>query len=116
MNDKLTDRLRGRYSMGPHLPNGEPEFGWRQFQATPINLEAADEIERLERRLQEARAAAFEEAAQALEATAEEWAEFGETPKGGPQATAMSETWQSAANVVRALSTSQGGENASAAG
>ena len=43
----LVDRLRGRYPMGPHLPNGEPEFGWRQFGATPINLEAADEIEKL---------------------------------------------------------------------
>ena len=30
------------------LPNGWPEFGWRQFQATPINLEAADRIEELE--------------------------------------------------------------------
>lgn len=45
--DDIVDRLRGRYAMGPHQPNGLPEFGWRQFQATPINLEAADEIARL---------------------------------------------------------------------
>ncbi len=45
--DDIVDRLNGRYSIGPHLPNGEPEFGWRQFQATPINKEAADIIERL---------------------------------------------------------------------
>jgi len=47
----IVDRLRGRYSICPHLPNGEPEFGWRQFQATPINLEAADEIEKLRKAL-----------------------------------------------------------------
>lgn len=41
----LINRLRGKYSMGPHLPNGDPEFGWRQFQATPINLEAANALE-----------------------------------------------------------------------
>jgi hypothetical protein len=43
----LVDRLRGQYRIGPHLPNGDPEFGWRQYQATPINIEAADEIVRL---------------------------------------------------------------------
>ena len=48
MMDKLTDRLRGTYSCGPHLPNGPPEFGWRQFQSTPINEEAAERIEDLE--------------------------------------------------------------------
>jgi hypothetical protein len=47
ISDKLTDRLRGRYACGPHLPNGNPEFGWRQFQAPPIQHEAAAEIERL---------------------------------------------------------------------
>ena len=43
----LVNRLRGKYAMGPQLPNGEPEFGWRQFKAPPIQQEAADEIERL---------------------------------------------------------------------
>lgn len=44
---KLVDRLRGKYASGPIMPNGEPEFGWRQFQTSPINHEAAHEIERL---------------------------------------------------------------------
>lgn len=48
ISDRLVDRLRGRYAMGPHLPNGKPEFGWRQFQASPIQHEAADRIEALE--------------------------------------------------------------------
>lgn len=48
ISDKLTDRLRGKYACGPHLPNGNPEFGWRQFQAPPIQHEAAERIERLE--------------------------------------------------------------------
>jgi hypothetical protein len=47
VSDRLVDRLRGRYASGPHLPNGNPEFGWRQFQAPPIQHEAAAEIERL---------------------------------------------------------------------
>lgn len=47
MSDDIVDRLNGRYSVGPHLPNGEPEFGWRQFQATPVNKEAATIIEAL---------------------------------------------------------------------
>jgi heterodisulfide reductase subunit C len=29
------------------MPNGEPEFGWRQFETPPIQHEAAAEIERL---------------------------------------------------------------------
>jgi len=45
--DNLVARLRGNYSVGPHVPNGAPEFGWRQFQSPPIQHEAADEIERL---------------------------------------------------------------------
>lgn len=44
----LVDRLRGKYASGPHLPNGKPEFGWRQFEAPPIQHEAAAEIERLQ--------------------------------------------------------------------
>ena len=49
ISDRLTDRLRGKYACGPHLPNGNPEFGWRQFQAPPIQHEAAARIEELER-------------------------------------------------------------------
>jgi hypothetical protein len=45
VTNKLTDRLRGQYACGPHLPNGKPEFGWRQFQAPPIQHEAADVID-----------------------------------------------------------------------
>lgn len=44
----ISDRLRGQYASGPHLPNGKPEFGWRQFQAPPIQHEAAARIEALE--------------------------------------------------------------------
>jgi hypothetical protein len=50
--DDLVNRLRGRYAMGPHLPNGQPEFGWRQFEAPPIQHEAAAEIERLRKGLE----------------------------------------------------------------
>lgn len=53
VSNRLVDRLRGKYASGPHLPNGLPEFGWRQFQATPINLEAAERIEKLEAALRE---------------------------------------------------------------
>ena len=45
--DDIVWRLRGRYGMGTKLPNGHPEFGYRQFEVPPIQLEAADEIERL---------------------------------------------------------------------
>jgi hypothetical protein len=48
ISDRLVDRLRGKYASGPHLPNGRPEFGWRQFEAPPIQHEAADRIEKLE--------------------------------------------------------------------
>jgi hypothetical protein len=51
ISDRLVDRLRGKYASGPHLPNGNPEFGWRQFQSPPIQHEAADRIEALEARL-----------------------------------------------------------------
>jgi hypothetical protein len=47
ISNRLTDRLRGRYACGPTLPNGEPEFGWREFETPPIQKEAAAEIERL---------------------------------------------------------------------
>lgn len=49
ISSRLTDRLRGRYANGPTLENGEPEFGWRQFPSSPIQIEAANEIERLRR-------------------------------------------------------------------
>jgi len=48
ISNRLVDRLRGKYASGPHLPNGRPEFGWRQFEAPPIQHEAADRIEKLE--------------------------------------------------------------------
>jgi hypothetical protein len=50
--DRLTDRLRGNYACGPHLPNGRPEFGFRQFQAPPIQHEAAAVIEALVKALE----------------------------------------------------------------
>ena len=53
ISDRLTDRLRGQYACGPHLPNGNPEFGWRQFQSPPIQHEAAERIEVLEAALGE---------------------------------------------------------------
>ena len=51
VSDRLTDRLRGRYAQGPMLPNGEPEFGWREFPAPSIQHEAADLIDQLVARL-----------------------------------------------------------------
>ena len=51
ISDRLADRLRGKYAVGPTLPNGEPEFGWRQHEVPPIQKEAADEIERLRKAL-----------------------------------------------------------------
>jgi hypothetical protein len=51
ISDRLVDRLRGKYASGPHLPNGNPEFGWRQFEAPPIQYEAANRIEELEIRV-----------------------------------------------------------------
>lgn len=57
ISNALCDRLRGKYASGPHLPNGNPEFGWRQFQAPPIQHEAAAEIERLRAQLQGAQQA-----------------------------------------------------------
>lgn len=57
ISDRLVDRLRGKYASGPHLPNGNPEFGWRQFQAPPIQHEAADRIDALEAALRKAQRA-----------------------------------------------------------
>lgn len=69
MSENITDRLRCRYALGPIMPNGEPEFGWRDFSGpaidgmtlpTPLMLEAAEaiaardaEIERLREALSE---------------------------------------------------------------
>lgn len=55
ISSRLTDRLRGRYASGPTMKNGEPEFGWRQFETPPIQHEAA-EIERLHKALTQAEA------------------------------------------------------------
>jgi hypothetical protein len=52
ISNRLVDRLRGKYASGPTLPNGEPEFGWRQFETPPIQHEAADTIEALAKALQ----------------------------------------------------------------
>lgn len=60
MRGDIVQRLRGRYPIGPMLPNGAPEFGWREFDgiltkdhgiipAPPIMEEAAQDIERLRR-------------------------------------------------------------------
>lgn len=52
IRNDLTKRLRGQYAMGPTLANGEPEFGWRSFgDPVPIQIEAAEEIERLQSQL-----------------------------------------------------------------
>lgn len=48
VSDRLVDRLRGKYAIGPVMPNGEPEFGWREMPVPPIHKEAADMIELLE--------------------------------------------------------------------
>lgn len=50
---RLVNRLRGRYAVGPTLANGEPEFGWRQFEVPPIQEEAAGVIEALETTIEE---------------------------------------------------------------
>ena len=49
MNDTLVNRLRGLYTVGPNA-----EFGTRSFAdfVAPIQLEAADEIDRLNARLE----------------------------------------------------------------
>jgi hypothetical protein len=47
ISDRIGDRLRGRYACGPTLENGEPEFGWREFETPPIQHEAAVIIDAL---------------------------------------------------------------------
>jgi hypothetical protein len=51
---RLTDRLRGKYAVGPIMPDGEPKFGWREYPVPPIQPEAAAEIDRLSAQLVEA--------------------------------------------------------------
>jgi hypothetical protein len=46
--DRLTDRLVGKYACGPTMANGEPEFGYRQFETAPVQHEAAAHILGLE--------------------------------------------------------------------
>lgn len=53
VSSKLTDRLRGKYAKGPTMPDGEPEFGWSQFETPPIQHEAADAIDALQARVKE---------------------------------------------------------------
>jgi hypothetical protein len=50
MSETLVNRLRGIYDVGPYA-----EFGTRSFAAfvPPINLEAANEIERLKAEVEE---------------------------------------------------------------
>ena len=48
ISDRLSDRLRGRYACGPTMANGEPELGWRQMPQIPIQLEAADRLDKVE--------------------------------------------------------------------
>jgi len=55
VSNKLTDRLRGKYASGPTIANGEPEFGWRQFETPPIQHEAAERIEQLQLAIKNAR-------------------------------------------------------------
>lgn len=35
----LPSRLRGKYPVGPRLPTGEPEFGYREFP--PVNFDGS---------------------------------------------------------------------------
>lgn len=74
ISDNLVDRLRGRYACGPTMPNGEPEFGWRQMETSPICHEAAAEIERLRTELKVARAA--DEIIEQIEARFPNWKSF----------------------------------------
>jgi hypothetical protein len=66
ISDRLTDRLRGRYAVGPTMPNGEPEFGWRVHEVAPIQKEAADAIDRLSVQLESVRRTAIEACARTL--------------------------------------------------
>jgi hypothetical protein len=82
VSNRLTDRLRGKYAVGPVMENGEPEFGWRQHEVPPIQIEAAAHIEQLEERMRgadalivlwETRATRAEARVEALEAVLREY-------------------------------------------
>ena len=47
----LVERLLGNYPRGPIQHDGEPEFGWQSFHefVSPIQIEAAEEITRLQK-------------------------------------------------------------------
>lgn len=47
IRNDLTLRLRGKYAIGPTLPNGEPEFGWSTYPAPAIQQEAAAAIDHM---------------------------------------------------------------------
>ncbi len=52
--DSLSLRLRGYYAVGPVTETNAPEFGWRQYgNPPPIQIEAANRIEELEKQNQE---------------------------------------------------------------
>ncbi len=53
ISTRLTDRLRGKYANGPTMPNGEPEFGWREFPTPPVQHEAAAALDAIEFDLRE---------------------------------------------------------------
>lgn len=57
ISNRLTDRLRGKYACGPTMPNGEPEFGWDQYEVAPIQQEAAAVIDALVKALEKAKTA-----------------------------------------------------------
>jgi len=80
ISDRLTDRLRGRYAIGPLQLDGEPEFGWRQYETPPIQHKAADCIEQLEARLDRAVTRGLEQVEQiaTLEAALREIADLAE--------------------------------------
>lgn len=71
MQGDIVNRLRGKYPCGPRLPNGEPEFGWREFdpdalahllkKPSAIMGEAADEIERLRKENADLRSVVLDE-------------------------------------------------------
>lgn len=49
ISHRLVDRLRGRYPIGKMMPDGKPEFGWKDYGSSPVQEIAANEIDRLER-------------------------------------------------------------------
>lgn len=62
--DALAHRLTGHYPIGPIGPDGQPEFGFREFPTAPIFHEASAALRQLltERRALRAKAEALEKA------------------------------------------------------